>query len=185
MNANPCRMPGQSRVGVTASERRTRVTTLGIALLCCATATARAANWVINSTGIGDDFPNIQAAINSASVVAGDYILLKDGTYTGPGNRDVNFQGKNVTVKSQNGNPLNCVIDCQGSFNAPHRAFLFVNGETSAMLHSIKVVNGGTAYGVGAAVYASGASPYLYNCIVQSCRAEGADGGAVYLENSP
>jgi len=162
-----------------------RISIAASTLLCLAATTARATNWVINPTGVGDDFPNIQTAINSASVVAGDYILLKDGTYTGAGNRDVNFQGKNVTVKSQNGNPLNCVIDCQGSFSTPHRAFLFVNGETSAMLHSIKIVNGGTAYGVGAAVYASGASPYLYNCIFQSCRAEGADGGAVYLESSP
>ena len=47
------------------------------------------------------DFNNIQAAINDAN--DGDRITVADGTYTGNGNRDIDFLGKAITVHSENG----------------------------------------------------------------------------------
>ncbi|UCD29284.1 MAG: hypothetical protein JSV03_02045, partial [Planctomycetota bacterium] len=38
------------------------------------------------------DFNNIQAAIDAAG--NGDTIVVGDGTYTGDGNRDIDFKGK-------------------------------------------------------------------------------------------
>ena len=44
------------------------------------------------------DFNNIQAAIDTAN--NGDTIEIQPGTYTGPGNRDIEFRGKAITVRS-------------------------------------------------------------------------------------
>jgi hypothetical protein len=53
----------------------------------------------------------IQGAIDLAS--DGDTIIVADGVYTGPGNRDIDFNGKSVTIRSENG-PDATIIDCQG-----------------------------------------------------------------------
>jgi len=53
----------------------------------------------------------IQGAIDLAS--DGDTIIIGDGIYTGTGNRDIDFDGKSVTIQSENG-PGATIIDCQG-----------------------------------------------------------------------
>jgi hypothetical protein len=155
-------------------------------LILFPTSWAAAATWVVNSTGFGDDFPNVQAAISSSSVVNGDTILLKDGTYTGAGNRDIDFLGKNVVVRSMSMNPQNCVINCQGTINAPHRAFLLYQGENaSAWIQKIKIINGYTNYSPGAGIHIDGtSSPVIDGCIIQNCIAEGSDGGGISCEGT-
>jgi hypothetical protein len=44
------------------------------------------------------DLNNIQAAIDDAN--DGDTIIVADGTYTGLGNRDIDFKGKAIIVLS-------------------------------------------------------------------------------------
>ena len=46
------------------------------------------------------DFNTIQAAINDAN--NGDTIIVQTGTYTGDGNRNIDFKGKAITVRSTN-----------------------------------------------------------------------------------
>ncbi len=75
---------------------------------------------------VPSDQPTIQAGIDAAA--AGDEVLVADGLYTGPGNRDVDFLGKAITVRSEYG-PDNCIIDCQGSEMEQRRGFIFQNGE--------------------------------------------------------
>ena len=57
------------------------------------------------------DYATIQAAIDAASPA--DVVLLADGVYTGPGNKDLDFYGKLITVCSGSGDPAGCVIDCE------------------------------------------------------------------------
>ena len=57
----------------------------------------------------------------------GDTVVLKPGIYRGPGNRDIDFSGKAITIRSMN--PLDpvtvsaTVIDSQGTPVAYHRTF--------------------------------------------------------------
>lgn len=83
----------------------------------------------------------IQGAIDSAS--DGDIIELADGTFAGIGNRDISYLGKDLTVRSQSGNPQSCVIDCEGSATECHRAFVFESGEgPGAVLQDLTITNG-------------------------------------------
>jgi hypothetical protein len=152
-----------------------------VLVLSSLTPVADAAGWIVNPTGIGDDFPTVQAAINSSQVVNGDTILLRDGVYTGGGNRDIDLQGKSIVVRSMSMNPQNCVIDCQGSTNAPRRGFVLVQGENSSTwIQAIKIVNGYTLYADGAGIYIDGnASPVIDHCIIENCVADGGFGGGI------
>ena len=85
-------------------------------------------------------YSTIQAAINAA--VNGDTVVVADDTYTGAGNRDINFGGKAITVRSENG-PENCIIDCQGTQAELHRGFYFQNGEDGdSVLKGFTITNG-------------------------------------------
>jgi len=70
----------------------------------CRTITVRA-------DGSGD-YPTIQAAIDAASDY--DVVVVADGNYTGEGNKNLDFGGKAITLRSQNG-PEKCIIDCEGN----------------------------------------------------------------------
>ena len=137
--------------------------------------------------------PTIQAGIDAADT--GDVVILTEALYTGPGNWDLDYGGKAITVRSQSGDPTSCVINCQGTHQTPHRGFLFTSGETSSsVLQGVTVRRGyhGTQAhidGKGGGVYCVGASPRFVACRFDSCQAQEyyADagwGGAVYLGSS-
>jgi len=111
---------------------------------------------------VGNPFCTIQAGVDVAQ--DGDTVVVLDGTYTGPGNRDITFRGKAITVKSQNG-PTHCVVNCQGSLAAPHSGFVFENGEGPDSIVEGFMVRGGFA-GDGGGIYCNGASPEIRHCIL-------------------
>lgn len=137
-------------------------------------------------------FNNIQAAIDDAK--DGDTLIVADGKYTGAGNRDIDFKGKAITVKSENG-PENCVIDCNGTESEPHRGFRFHSGEDANSIVSGLTITGG--YGpeeeyyyehpvkrsFGGAIYCVGSSPTIINCKITRNIAK-EDGGGVYLQGA-
>ncbi len=124
-------------------------------------------------------YATIQAAIDAAD--SADVIELADGVFRGDGNRDISYRGKAITVRSQSGNPEDCVIDCEGSADDMHYGSIFANGETATSVLEGLTVRG--AYGVtGSAVVCSDASPTIYNCRFEENRAE--VGGAIYCSHA-
>lgn len=116
------------------------------------------------------DFDNIQAAIDEAA--NGDVIVVKRGRYTGKGNRDIDFSGKAVTVRSTNPNDPNIVastiIDCNGSEYSEHRGFHFHTGEDpNAVVAGFTITRGVTGSG-GGILCTNGSSPTIKNNIIKS-----------------
>jgi len=86
---------------------------------------------------VPSQYPAIQAALDAAS--DGDEIRVADGTYTGPGNYDLDFHGKAVTLRSASGAPANCRINCAYE----GRSFWFHSGETAAsVVEGFRIYNG-------------------------------------------
>ena len=71
---------------------------------------------------VPSQYSTIQAALNAAS--NGDTIIVDDGVYKGSSNRGLDFNGKQVKLKSKNG-PDACMIDCESS----DRAIYFCDDE--------------------------------------------------------
>ena len=129
------------------------------------------------------NFDNIQAAIDDANDF--DTVIVADGTYTGPGNRDLDFLGKAITVRSANG-PENCIIDPNGTAAQPHRGFYFHSGESAdSVVEGFTITNGYATKGGGICCI-NDSSPTIINCNITGNTAIGAypnGGGGVYCYN--
>ena len=167
---------------MTTAARVTRALLAASCGLLLLAAAASADTYVVDADGTGD-FPTIQDAIDAAS--DNDVVELLDGTYTGDGNRDIDFHGKAITVRSQSGDPLSCVIDCEGTALEPHRGFHFHTLETSAsVVRGVTVTNGrihhtGDLDG-GGAVICYTASPRFENCVLTG-NSVTADPGGMFI----
>jgi hypothetical protein len=118
--------------------------------------------------GAGYDFNTIQAAIDDSN--DGDTIIVADGTYTGDGNRDIDFLGKVITLRSENG-PGNCIIDCNGTLAEKHRGFHFHSGEDhNSVVCGFTITNGYAER--GGAIFCVSSSPTLTNCIYRDSTAK-------------
>jgi len=159
-----------------------------LALSCTGSVPAVAARYLVRPDG-SSELPTIQAAIDHAA--RHDVIELADGTFRGPGNHDVDFRGKAITVRSVGGDPTACVIDCRpGPDGRAHRGFIFQSqeGRDSRLIGvtiTLAQARGDRRPATdGGAVLLQGASPTLERCVFRGNRAE--SGGAVScLEASP
>ena len=139
-------------------------------LLTSASATVHAKIIYVDDNGPAD-FSNIQAAIDDAN--DGDIIIVNPGTYTGDGNRDIDFKGKAITLRSTDPNDPNIVdltiIDC----NHLGRGFFFHSGEDgNSILSGFTIMNGQAAIGGG--IYCENQSgPTIANCVIKWNRAGG------------
>ena len=125
-------------------------------------------------------FRTIQKAVDAA--YDGVRVIVLDGTYTGQGNRDIDFKGKKILLRSQRG-PTNCVLNCEGTSSAPHRAFLFHTGEgSSSIVEGFTMKNGYAAD--GGAIWCSGASPAIRSCVIIGNTAQ-RGGGVFCTDASP
>ncbi len=133
------------------------------------------------------DYPTIQQGIDAA--VDGDEVIIADGVYTGAENRNIDFLGKLITVRSENG-PENCIVDVQGVSGS--RGFQFVSGETrEAVLEGITITRGHATVWLegGGAILILSASPTLINCVFLDnehivLELDG-EGGAIYSTGDP
>ncbi len=138
---------------------------------------------------VPSEYGTIQAAIDAAR--PGDTVMISEGTYTGTGNKNLDYGGKAVTVRSIDPEDpcvvASTVIDCEKS----GRGFYFHSGEEANSVLSGFTIKRGKVTGrpaQGGAIYCSGASPTIMNCILTNNNAFGSyfflpttpDGGAAY-----
>ena len=119
------------------------------------------------------DQPTIQAGINAAH--NSDVVIVADGTYTGPNNRNLDFGGKSITVRSASNNPAQCVIDGQQAGNG----FFFHHNETAAATVSGFTIQNSSG-GSGGGAYCVYSSPTFQNCVFANNTASSPGGGGLY-----
>ncbi len=117
---------------------------------------------------VPSDYQSIQEAVNAAN--AGDTVLVAPGTYTGQGNRDIDFNGKNLVLKSELG-PEVTIIDCQASEVDQHLGIHLHSGEDSTSVIDGFTVNHAfcdtSIYINWGAIMGESAAPTVRNCIVR------------------
>ncbi len=129
----------------------------------------------VNPDGTGD-FATIQEAVDASS--SGAIISLEDGTFTGPGNRDIDFEGKDLIVQSISDDPNLCIIDCE---NAGRGFYLHSDETTDAVIQGLTITNGYVS-GIAGGIHAYPAGPSIINCIISRCSAT-SSASSVYIRN--
>ena len=106
----PVRRPRQRDEEGDAGAVMTRQVLVLVATLLLSAGYANARTWYVLPDGSGDA-PTIRAAVDSAA--DGDVVELASGYFMGEGNKDVDFLGKAITIRSETGDPSTCTMDCQ------------------------------------------------------------------------
>jgi peptidoglycan/xylan/chitin deacetylase (PgdA/CDA1 family) len=128
---------------------------------------------------VPNQYSTIQAAINDCN--DGDTVIISAGTYTDTGNRDLDFGGRAITVRSFDPKDpcivAATIIDCQNS----GRGFYFHTAETeSSVVSGLTIINGSATKGGG--IYCISGSPKITNCNFIGNRAD--YGGGIYNDES-
>jgi len=128
------------------------------------------------------DFNNIQAAIDDSS--NGDIIEVKPGTYTGSSNRDIDFKGRAITVRSTDPDDPQIVnstiVDCEGA----GRGSLFRTGEgPESVIAGLTITNGYDSFIGGGIRCYNKSSPTVINCVITGNSAR-TFGGGIACEGS-
>jgi len=116
-----------------------------------------------------------------ALALPGHEVVVADGVYTGPRNRDLSPPFRPVVIHSANG-PTGCMIDCEGA----GRAFYFDSGGTrETRLAGFTIINGNMTGGAvsGGAISCVGSSPTIEDCWLVD-NVAGRIGGALYATSS-
>lgn len=133
---------------------------------------------------VPQDRPSIQDGINMA--VDGDTVLVADGIWTSDGNRDIDFLGKAITVRSENGYQ-NCIIDCGGG-SQNHRGFFLHSSEgLDSVVQGFTIRHGSYYGGLSSDKFGGGICVLSAAVTVDSCHLAfngSRRGGAVFGEGA-
>lgn len=131
-----------------------------------------------NDPGTGtivDPFRRIQDAIDAA--VDGDIIQIQPGTYTGPGNYNLDPTGKAIAIRSTNPDEPNSIKNTIIDPNRAGRGFYIHSGEDANCMISGLTIRNGYADLQGANVYCHSSSPRIEDCIITNGFSANSGGG--------
>ena len=139
-------------------------------------------------------YDSIQEAIDVS--ISENTVIVAQGIYTGVGNRNLDFGGRDITLRSTNPSDQTVVagtiVDCQ----AAGRGFYFHNGETqAAVLEGLTIRNGSAGnsgtpgYARGGGIYCKDSNPTIRHCIIADNAVDSTifywfGGGGIYLDRS-
>ncbi len=127
--------------------------------------------------GASDTYKTIQSGIDAA--VDGDTVIVRDGTYSPPDANGIDFRGKAITLRSENG-PVSCIIDG----DEWSRGFNFHSYENAeSKIDGFTIRNCYSLYANGGGIYCTNSSPTITNCILSGNGAK-RDGGGIYCSAS-
>ncbi len=126
------------------------------------------------------DQPTIQAGIDASS--DGDTVLVADGTYTGDGNKNLDFKGKIIEVRSENG-PASTIIDCEND----GLGFYFHSGEGKvSVVDGFTITNGsGKEARGGGGIFCIDSAPTITNNIITGNTTDHNGGGIYCYQSEP
>ena len=119
----------------------------------------------------------IQACIDITR--EGDVITLGEGTYQGDGNRDLDINGKGITLRSENGLG-NVVIDCGGRPDEFHQGLVIDDIATEVVLEGLWIINGNGPRGGG--IYCNQSNVTIIHCIFYNHKTD--SGGGLFSSGS-
>jgi len=129
--------------------------------------------------------PVDQSSIQLAYLFAspGDTILVADGIYSGPLDRDMEFVGKAISLISENG-PERTVLDFQASASDTHQGLVISNVQDSKVLIEGFTLRNAYTYSnihnyTGGALYFEGDSLEVIDCIFEGNQAR--EGAAAWI----
>lgn len=112
-------------------------------------------------------FRTVSEGVNIA--LSGHIVRVRDGVYTGAGNRAMDFSNRILRVESENG-PANCIIDLQSQGHAfkfgPHAS------NQAATITGFTIRNGlstGPTFVAAGAIDIGSSSPTIENCVFENC----------------
>jgi len=137
--------------------------------------------------------PGQQPTIKAGIVLAqeNDTVMVSAGTYIGAQNRDLDFGGKAIVLKSMKGATLT-IINCQGSSFIPHRGFRIHQGEDSTtVIEGFTIINGfappagPASESIGGGILCeNGSSPTVRDCVFYDNYAANGGGALAFIEGS-
>ena len=147
---------------------------------------ARAATIVVDVGG-SSSYATMQAGIDAST--SGDTVLVLPGTYSGTGNTNVKFRGKEITLLAESG-PAETTIDGQRQA----KGLILDQGEGhDAIIDGFTIRNAGisSVWGSdGGGICCIGSAPTVRNCVFDDCFASGGQhmmrgwGGGIFCEHA-
>ena len=137
-----------------------------------------ARTWYVKPDSTGQVI-NIQAGIDSCG--SGDTVLVAPGIFFGEGNRDLDYKGKAIVVKSELGAEVT-IIDCEHSNS---RGFYFHSSEDSlSIVEGLTIQNGFVTGEIGGgAICCLSASPTIRHNVINN-NASAYYGNGIYCKHS-